>query len=374
MSSSDDYGLSPAKPPAAIDPPVIDYRPPMPRNRDRTIALIGAGGICGSHLQAYRDAGLNVVAIVDRTLSKAEAVRDRYFPNAEAIADYRVLLIRDDVEVFDVTPHPADRLPILEDAIVAGKHLLSQKPLVLDLDDGARLVALAEQHRVRLAVNQNGRWAPHFRYIDQAVRSGLIGDVVSIDFSLQWDQTWIAGIEALERIKHLILFDFGIHWFDITTCWMAAQKPTQVWAATTQRVDQKFRPDALASVVIQYPTAQVRMSFNGHVTRGELDSTTIVGTRGTLRSQGPGLNHQPYIEGFLDAGSYRVPLEGCWFKEGFQGSMGELLSAIEDDRLPEHNARENLDSLALCFAAVQSAETGEAVTIGSVRQLPNGEG
>ena len=96
--------------------------------------------------------------------------------------------------------------------------MLSQKPFVLDLEDAKKLVDMANHQKVNLAVNQNGRWAPHFSYIRNAVRQGLIS--TSIDFSLQWDQTWIKGIPSFEEMEHLILFDFAIHWFDITACIM----------------------------------------------------------------------------------------------------------------------------------------------------------
>ena len=49
--------------------------------------------------------------------------------------------------------------------------------------------------------------------------------------------------------------------------------------------------------------------------------------------------------------------------------MGELLSAIEAEREPENSAVNNLQSLALCFAAVASAEQGRAVVPGSVTQI-----
>ncbi|MEZ6092053.1 MAG: Gfo/Idh/MocA family oxidoreductase [Pirellulaceae bacterium] len=341
MSDNNHYGLSPAKTTTEIDAPPIDYRPPSPQQRDRPIGVIGIGGISQSHLQAYHKAGLNVVALVDRTLDKAIRMRDRYFPAADVMADYRQLLDRDDVEVIDATPHPLDRLPILRDAIESGKHVLSQKPFVLNLDDGERLVELAEKHKVQLAVNQNGRWAPHFAYIRESIHSGLIGDVVSVDFSLQWDQTWIAGIEALEEIKHLVLFDFGIHWFDIATCFMQGRQPIDVFAQTVHQQNQKYRPAALASAVIRYADAQVRMSFNGHTLFGEQDTTTVVGTKGTLRSTGPGLNNQSKMEVHLDTGCRQVPLHGCWFEEGFQGSMCELLRAIESSTVPSNNARES---------------------------------
>jgi hypothetical protein len=44
-------------------------------------------------------------------------------------------------------------------------------------------------------------------------------------------------------------------------------------------------------------------------------------------------------------------LEGVWFPDGFHGAMAELLCAFEERREPEHSARNNLRSLALCFAA-----------------------
>jgi hypothetical protein len=66
-AAPDSYALvaGDAKPVAA---PVLDYAPPMPRDRSVPIGLIGAGGISFAHLDAYRKYGLNVVAIADRHL------------------------------------------------------------------------------------------------------------------------------------------------------------------------------------------------------------------------------------------------------------------------------------------------------------------
>jgi uncharacterized membrane protein len=69
-------------------------------------------------------------------------------------------------------------------------------------------------------------------------------------------------------------------------------------------------------------------------------------------------------------GEWHPTLEGQWFDDGFHGAMGELLRAIEEDRDPENSARGNLRSLALCFAAIHSAETHQPVVPGEVRKLP----
>lgn len=371
MAEDDNYGLSPGKERTTIVAPPVAYLPPKPAGSQPKIGLIGAGGISEFHLKAYRAAGFEVAAIASRTPEKALAKRDQFFPGAEVFQDYRDLLRRDDLGVVDLTPHPADRLPIVREALRAGKHVLSQKPFVHDLKDGRELVALAAERKVKLAVNQNGRWAPHFSYLRKAVADGLIGRVVSVDFSLQWDQTWIKGLEDFEKIPHMVLFDFGVHWFDITCCFMAGQQPTSVFASVRRYREQVYQPPALGAVVIDYPGAQVRMAFNAHTRLGEEDVTTIVGTKGTLRARGPGLNEQSEVEVHLEEGSVRVPLEGCWFEAGFQGAMGELLCAIEDDREPVHSAQNNLNSLELCFAALESANTGRAIEPGQVNRLPD---
>ena len=367
----DEYGLSPTKQVREIPAPDVRYSPPLPKSTGHGIGLVGAGGISEFHLRSYRRCGYPVRAIVSRSLEDAKKRRDEFFPEADVYDDYRKILDRNDITVIDATPHPTDRLPILRDAINAGKHVLSQKPFVLDLENGRELVRLAKQQDVHLAVNQNGRWAPHFSYLRNAIKQGLIGDVTTIDFSLQWDQTWIAGTPAFEDINHLILFDFGVHWFDITNCLMGSRRAESVFAEV-QRFDQQvYRPPAIASAIIRYPEAQIRMSFHGHTRLGEEDVTTVVGTQGTLRSRGPGLNDQPEMQVFLEGGQCRIPLEGCWFDAGFDGAMGELLCAIEQHREPNHNAADNLHSLELCFAAVRSADTGLPVTVGVAQTVPH---
>lgn len=366
---TDNYGLSAEKAKRQINPPKINYLPRKPKVYNPNIGLIGTGGISDYHLKNYKEFGFKVVAIANRTLSKAEERRDKFFPEAEVYDDYRKILERDDIEVVDVTPHPKDRLPILKEALQAGKHVLSQKPFVLDLNDGDALVKIAKENGVKLAVNQNGRWAPHFSYMREAIRSGLIGRPLSVDFSLQWDQTWITGNPGFENIHHMVLFDFAVHWFDIAAAFMEGQKPSSIYASAIKYKEQLYNPPALASCIINYEQAQVRMAFNAHTTLGEEDVTTIVGTKGTLRSRGPGLNDQPVMEIFTEDGEVKVPLDGSWFENGFQGTMGELLCAIEENREPTNSAENNLKSLELCFAALESADQNKVLVPGEVTKL-----
>jgi predicted dehydrogenase len=366
-TSDGSYGLSGADASGTFTAPALPYRPPRPRSYRPKIALVGCGGISEYHLRAYRELGLDVVALCDRNAERAEKRRAEFYPEAAVFTDFRELLRRDDIEVIDIATHPGERAIAIEAALHARKHVLSQKPFVLDLDVGHRLVKLAELQDVRLAVNQNGRWAPHFSYLAAAVRAGLIGEVATIDCTLQWDHTWTAGT-VFEKVHHLVLFDFGIHWFDLTARVMQGRAPARVFASAERTSFQKMGPPIIAHAVIDYDGAQVRLNFNGHVQHGQEDRTVISGSLGTLRSFGPSLSQQT-VESHTAAGRATPMLEGTWFTTGFQGAMTELLCAIEDRREPSHSARGNLDSLALCFAAIASAESGQPVKPGDARRV-----
>jgi predicted dehydrogenase len=361
------YGLANIATAGAVAAPSLAYLPPRPRRYSPNIALIGCGGISEYHLRSYAALGLKVVALCDRHRERAEKRRAEFFPQASVCTDYRELLRRDDIEVVDITLHPHDRVAAIEEALRARKHVLSQKPFVLDLAVGERLVALADQQGVRLAVNQNGRWAPHLSYLAAAVDAGVVGDVASVDCTLQWDHTWTAGT-AFENVHHLVLFDFGIHWFDLAARLMRGRKPQRVWASAVRASFQQMQPPILAHAVIDYADAQVRLVFNGHVRHGQEDRTVVCGSRGTLRSRGPSLSEQTVTVHTAD-GDATPLLEGTWFVNGFQGAMSELLCAIEENREPSHSARENLASLALCFAAVASADSGAPQVPGSVLRV-----
>lgn len=355
-NESGGYGLSEEGADGLLEAPTLEYLPRRPKTYRPKIGLIGCGGIAAYHLEAYRTLGLDVVALCDVDEGRAVERRDAYYPEAKIFTDYRELFARDDIGVIDTATHPEERVGIVEASLLAGKHVLSQKPFVRNLDEGARLVQLAEEKGLKLAVNQNGRWAPHFGYMARAIEAGLIGEVGSADFSLQWDHTWIEDT-PFDEIHHLILYDFAIHWFDICTAFFGEREATSVNARVNRAPGQRTKPPMMAQVLIDYGDAQATMSFNGHVAHGQRDETVVCGSMGTLRSAGPSLSEQS-VEVFTEAGRARPDLEGTWFENGFQGTMGELLCAIEEDREPLNSARGNLKSLALCFAAMASADEG----------------
>ena len=351
---------------AEVAAPDLPYQPPMPRAYQPRIGVIGAGGIISAHLDAYRSAGWEVAAICNRTRAKAEEKAAEFAPTACVTDRWQEVLANPSIDVVDVTPHAADRLPIIEAALRAGTHGLSQKPFVLDLAEGRRLIDLAHAKGVKLAVNQNGRWSPHMAWMREAVRAGLVGEVISLHASVHWNHGWITGT-PFERIEDLILYDFGIHWFDFVQS-ILGDRVQSVFASASAAHGQTAKAPLLAQALIRLDRGQASLVFDGSTPLGQRDATVITGTLGTLTSDGPDLGRQAVTLTTVEGRATPVLL-GSWFNDGFRGAMGALLVAIEDDHEPQNGAAENLHSLALAFAAIQSRQTGREVAVGKATRL-----
>ncbi|GAB4468621.1 MAG: Gfo/Idh/MocA family oxidoreductase [Armatimonadaceae bacterium] len=366
--TEDEYSLKAGTSTMVVAAPEVPYRPRDPQEYRPKIGIIGCGGISQTHLRAYRSAGYDVVMLCDLHPERLEARQKEFYPDADVTTEFHRVLEREEIKVVDIATHPPERLPLIEAALRAKKHVLSQKPFVTDLDEGGRLVALADEMGVRLAVNQNGRWSPHFAYMREAVRAGHIGDVLSVHLGVHWDHSWVKGT-PFEEIYDLILYDFGIHWFDFM-CTIIGERPiTRVQASRSFATGQAIAAPMLAQAVVEFEGGQGSLVLDGFLKYGAQDRTYIGGTKGSLRSDGPNLGEQT-VTVYTEQGTAIPQLSGAWFPDGFHGTMGELLCAVEENREPTNSARNNLKSLALCFAAIAAAGDSAPKIPGEVRKLP----
>jgi predicted dehydrogenase len=361
------YGLPEDQTKKPIPAPELPYQPPKLKKYNPPIGLIACGGITQSHLRAYKAAGYNVVALCDLIKERAENRRKEFYPDAKVYTDYKELLRKhDEIEVVDIATHPPERVPLIADSIKAGRHVLSQKPFVINIDTGLKLIDLADKHNVTLAVNQNGRWAPHFAWYNQAVRRGLIGDVLGVHMSVHWDHNWIADHAVFNTVYHIILYDFAIHWFDRVNCLLPNTKATRVYASLSPAAGQRAKPPLLGQAIIEFEGAQASLQFDGATPFGSWNRDYLAGNKGSILVEGPDMTKLDVTLSTKN-GIAKPKLEGQWFSSGFHGTMAELLSSIEQKRVPYNHARSVIRSLELCFAAVRSAETGKPQIPGKVR-------
>lgn len=345
-----------------------DYRPRAVADKRIGIGLVGCGFISGMHLAAYRDAGFNVLVLCDRTLEKADARRKEFFPAADVTENVEDVLDRNDVAIVDIATHVNGRADLIARALRSGHHVLSQKPFVRDLDEGLELVSLARDLGRILAVNQNGRWAPHFAAALAMVRRGDIGEVLSADFAAYWphDQDF-ANDSHFSEMEDLVTFDFGIHWFDIIAQLLKnSGRPLRVYSTARRRRGAMIDVPMDTETFIEYERAAATILFRAASPWRETGSFRIEGTEGVIVHQGLSLGGAT-IEADTAHGKLRLDLEGTWWSHGMLGAMSEVICAVQEGHEPSNDATTALSGLELAYAAQESIRTRIPFQPGSVR-------
>ena len=128
-----------------------------------------------------------------------------------------------EVRIVDIATAPAGRLDWVEAARrrrqararaeAAGRRRRPSSPRLPACSRGPRRAG------VRVAVNQNGRWAPPWRLATLLVRAGAVGDVVGVTHLHDKPLPPLAGT-PFDDVAHMLVTDYLVHWIDITRCWL----------------------------------------------------------------------------------------------------------------------------------------------------------
>lgn len=141
------------------------------------VGIIGAGGISRAHTMAYkRLPDVEIVAIADIMPERAAAAAKEWdIPHS--FSDHRELLALDSIDAVSVcTFNQAHRQPTV-DALLAGKHVLVEKPLAASLDDAIAMIQAAHQSGKILHTGFWQRWQPEIQAARRIVESGALGQL-----------------------------------------------------------------------------------------------------------------------------------------------------------------------------------------------------
>jgi predicted dehydrogenase len=125
--------------------------------------VYGCGMISEFHLRAWRRIEqVEIVALANRTIGRAEARRDAFFPNANVYVELDDLLKNEELDFLDVLTPPAMHKQHCFIALDAGLHVICQKPIADDLNDARELVGAFEASGRSLAIHENHRYRPWY--------------------------------------------------------------------------------------------------------------------------------------------------------------------------------------------------------------------
>jgi predicted dehydrogenase len=197
-------------------------------------ALIGTGFVGRVHLEAIRRLGfVDIAAIVDPNLATAQKYADEFGVD-RCEADYRAVLADPTIDAVEICTPNTLHAPISKEALLAGKHVLCEKPLATSAAAAAELVALASSKKLRNCTSHNLRYYPMVQQMRQMVQSGEIGEITIVQgtYSQDWllfdtDYNW--RIEAKENGASRCMADIGSHFCDMTEH-VTGQRITEVCA------------------------------------------------------------------------------------------------------------------------------------------------
>ena len=346
------------------------YRPPLETYKlDYGIGIAGYAGIVrAQHLPAYRLANYRVVAAAAirperRELAKLDGIPHVY-------EDYREMLQRDDVDVIDcaVTHLAMDaRMAILKDAAKAGKAVLMQKPMAMDLQTAEEMVRVAEEAGIPFAVNQNLRFDPAIYLTKQFLASDRFGTPGYMQFA----NLSIEGPKFSFGTGGVIL-EWQIHGLD-SVRWLSGGDPVSIYG-THRNAASMYHIEFSSGAVCNYVEYHNAASFRSET------PVLVWAEKGAIRANhrwNPGARWEkdsvevrgydwPQDVGWItcrlpdDATDRDVYIKPCYDVcasiGGFIGAMGEFMQSIHERRPALTNGRDNLKSLRMFFAGQLSAQ------------------
>ncbi len=352
--------------------------PKLPQDRSIGIGCVGAGFIMADcHLVAYRQHGLNPVAITSATVSNAAKVAERHAIHrvCDSVAE---VACAPEVEVLDIAVPPDLQHDVIRSALQTDhnlKGILAQKPLGGNYAEALQILEMCEQAGVVLAVNQNMRFDQSVMASRHLIESGTLGEPVLATIDMRAIPHWMPW---QQRQGWVTLRIMSIHHLDTFRYWLG--NPDRIYASVRPdpRTSQQFEHyDGIALYILEYDSGARASAWDdvwaGPAREGGAAALginwRIEGTTGMARGTIGWPDYPTRSPSTVDYtttsdnGEWHQPRwDSVWFPDAFIGPMADLLTALECGSPPQCNGRDNLLTMALVDAAYLSAAEQRAVS------------
>ena len=332
--------------------------------------LVGCGGISRAWLGATQKIPqVQIVGLVDIVEEAARARAQEYGLTQAVIgADLQAVLESTRPEaVFNCTV-PEAHGPVTLEALRFGCHVLGEKPLADSMEHARSMVAAAQQAGRTLAVIQNRRYDARIRRLRRFLDSGAIGPLTTVNCDF-YIGAHFGGFR--DHMKHVLLLDMAIHTFDAAR-FITAADPAAVYCHEWNPSGSWYDHDASAMAIFQM-SGGVLYNYRGGWCAEGLNTTwecewRIIGEEGSVRWNGAETFQAQVVRNrggfFSEWRDVELPDYDVGGKVGgHEGNIREFVCCVLSSSIPETVASDNIRSLAMVFGAIESAETGERVSI-----------
>ena len=150
-------------------------------------ALIGCGRISPHHIMAARNNRLEIVAICDIDPEKLEKTAAQ-LDHVHQYTDYKTMLKNERPDLVAIATESGKHASIAIDCIMAGCHVIIEKPIALSIEDADRIIQLAKQKSVLVCVNHQNRFNKSVQYVHGAIAQGRFGRLLHGSARIFWNR------------------------------------------------------------------------------------------------------------------------------------------------------------------------------------------
>jgi predicted dehydrogenase len=214
------------------------------------IAFIGAGGFALFAVNSFLQVpGVKIIAITD--INKEAAIQFSKVNNAKVYDDLSSLLDNNDIDLVYIATPPFLHYQQSKMALLAGKHVICEKPAALKLSEAVELLSLATSHQLLYVVNLMQRYNPLYKVVNKIIKKKILGNFLhgffenyASDENLNvdhwfWDETKSGGI----FIEH------GVHFFDMFSGWLGTGEVVNALQIQRPGVNKKITDRVHATVM-----------------------------------------------------------------------------------------------------------------------------
>lgn len=219
------------------------------------------------------------------------------YPHLQIASQFEHMLANPDIDLVVVNTPNAFHYPMARAALLAGKHVVVEKPFTLSLAEGRELIALAQQQGRVLSVFQNKRLESDHLDVADILATGELGRIVEVEWHYdryrhaithkQWKEDPQPGAGTW--------FDLGIHMVDSVLCLLG--KPEAVYADMRSLRRAQSAVDYF-TVVLHYPDVRVLLRSNTYVSEKGA-TVSIHGDKGSFLKFGQDVQEAQMQRGIL---------------------------------------------------------------------------
>lgn len=354
--------------------PVMQSTESRPMKQPVRVGLIGSQFISTIHAESLKHCSQAILAAVaSPTPGNADKLAQRFAIPAP-FEDYRQLLARSDIQMVVVGAPNHLHCQIVLDAAAAGKHVVIEKPLCLNLAEADQMIAACRRAQVKLMYAEELCFAPKYVRLKQLLDSGALGRPTLIKQSEKHDGPHAAHFWDVTRSGGGVTMDMGCHAIEFFRWMLGRPAIVSVYAQmSTQVHGEKTVGDDNAILILEFANGVICIAEESWTKLGGMDDRAeVYGSNGVAYAD---LLHGNAIETYSAQGyDYAVEKAGStqgWsftiyeeaWNYGFHAEMAHFVDCVQNDKQPLVTGEDGRMVLEVLFAAYESARTGQKVKI-----------